>query len=318
MSLISIGNIGPLDDRNVRIGRLGDVKQEKINTVWGGKHSVQTEQADSSNTDKYNEFKSLIKDSPIRNKSLSEKDLLAQGYKPKAGIKIVRDENGKLTSVPDEEHPLIDMNGGKYYINEKTGEEVRICEFENSNTYTKGDVTQTQFFDENGNPSGGKVVVKGKDGINTEYRYETDINGNKFLTGVKQENRYPADFSTALKESSLGDKFQSPKDLEAQGWVKESYMDMNGGVYYRNPKTGDTVRVMEKRLFGEGKTLSVKTDKMAHFAKYDDDGNETGGIVQVKQDDGSIKIYKYTVDQDGVKSITSEEMSDLDYFAAYE
>ena len=162
---------------------------------------------------------------------------------------------------------------------------------------------------------------KNKDGSSVEYHYENDINGNKFLTSVKQneaENKAPKDFNGALEQSTLGAKFQTPEDLEAQGWVKEPYMDKNGGIYYKNPETGATIRVMESRLFGEGKTLTLKTGNMSHFVEYDNNGNETGGTVQVKLDDNTIKVYDYSVDINGNKFIRSEEIVHQDYLSDYE
>ena len=50
----------------------------------------------------------------------------------------------------------------------------------------------------------------------------------------------------------------------------------------------------------------------------DDKGKETGGIVQVKQQNGSIKVYEYDVDIEGNKFIKSVTTSELDYFADYE
>ena len=57
---------------------------------------------------------------------------------------------------------------------------------------------------------------------------------------------------------------------------------------------------------------------MSHFVTYDDNGKETGGVVQVKQQDGSIKVYNYDVDIEGNKFIKSVNISQDDYFADYE
>ena len=45
---------------------------------------------------------------------------------------------------------------------------------------------------------------------------------------------------------------------------------------------------------------------------------QTGGVVQVKQQDGSIKVYNYDVDIEGNKFIKSVNISQDDYFADYE
>lgn len=291
-------------------------------------HEADDASADEKQVDNYIKFKSLIKGSPIGNKFLTKADAAHSGFKPAPGLELKRGADGKLISVPDPNSQLMDDNGGLHYINEKTGEALRICEFERSLEYTKGNTTQTQWFDENGKPAGGIVTVKDpKTGEITEYRYENDIDGNQFITSVKVKSGKPADsgkkddkiaLQEAFKETVLTDKFLSPKALEAKGWKKESYMDMNGGQYYTDPKTGATVRVMPSRLLGEGKSMSVRTENMAHFAKYDDNGQETGGVVQIKQDDGTIKVYDYGVDVDGNKFIKSVKTSEHDYFAEYE
>ena len=75
---------------------------------------------------------------------------------------------------------------------------------------------------------------------------------------------------------------------------------------------------MNPRLFGEGKSLTYENKNMSHFVTYDDSGKETGGIVQIKQPDGTIKVYKYDVDIEGNKFIKSVKTSEYDYFAEYE
>lgn len=321
MGLLSVGNIGPIDNGKSNIGQTGKIDLEKINTVFQDRIAHHSEPSDNSNADKYADFNSAVKHSPIKNKFMSEADLKNLGYTPTPGIKLVKDENGKLTSVQDPNSQLMDMNGGLHYENKKTGETIRVCEFEHAVEYRKDGMKHTQWYDDNGNPKGGMVVIQNKDGSSVEYHYENDINGNKFLTSVKQneaENKAPKDFNGALEQSTLGAKFQTPEDLEAQGWVKEPYMDKNGGIYYKNPETGATIRVMEARLFGEGKTLTFKTDNMSHFVEYDDNGNETGGTVQVKLDDNTIKVYDYSVDMNGNKFIKSEEIVHQDYLSDYE
>lgn len=321
MGFLSVGNIGPLDGQNHNIGKIENVNQEKLNSVFGNKVSQNQVQSDNDKAKSYAEFNSLLKQSPVKNHFLNESDLTKLGYKPTAGVKLVQGDDGQLTSEPDPDSQLMDSNGGLYYGNDKTGGSIRVCEFERSVEYKQGNMSHTQWFDDKGKPSGGMLVVTNKDGSTVEYRYENDINGNKFLTGIKKqeaENKYPADFNNALQETTLGSKFQTQSDFETQGWEKLPHLDMNGGIYYKNPQTGEKVRIMDQRLFGEGKTLTMTTDTMSHFAMYDNDGKETGGTIQVKQDDGKIKAYHYSVDIDGNKFIQSEEILNEDYFVDYE
>lgn len=321
MGFLSVGGVGPTDNGPSSVGQAGKIDTEKLKPLFQDRLGQHSEPVDNSNADNYDDFNSAIKHSPIKNKFMSKDDLTKLGYTPTPGIKLVKDENGKLTSVQDPNSQLMDMNGGLYYENKKTGESIRVCEFERAVEYQKDGMKHTQWFDDNGKPKSGVIVIENKDGSTVEYRYENDISGNKFLTSVQKKesaNKRPTSFNDALNVSTLGDKFQTPEDLEAQGWVKEPYMDKNGGVYYKNPETGASIRVMESRLFGEGKTLTLNTENMSHFVKYDDNGNETGGIVQIKQDDGSIKVYNYSVDINGNRFVKSEESSNQDYFSAYE
>lgn len=124
------------------------------------------------------------------------------------------------------------------------------------------------------------------------------------------------EFDNAVNNSALTGKFLSENDLLKQGYKKSAMMDMNGGIYYE--KDGESIRVMNSRILGNGKSLSFRNKNMAHFATYDDKGKETGGIVQVKQQNGSIKVYEYDVDIEGNKFIKSVTTSELDYFADYE
>lgn len=278
----------------------------------------------------YGKFNSLLKDSPIGKKFMTETDAARKGFTPTPGVKVIQDEGEKFgfKTVPDPTSQLMDMNGGLHYENKKTGETLRICEFENSVTYTKGNKEQIQYYNEDGSPSGGVISVKDpKTGKITMYNYKNDIDGNPFVVSVKTKQGEPevqekkddkTMFNDALKETVLSDKFSNPRELLAKGWEKSMYMDMNGGEYYTDPKTGTTVRVVTSRILGDGKAMSVKTENMAHFAKYDDNGKETGGVIQIRQDDGTIKVYDYEVDIDGNRFITSVEVSDLDYFADYE
>ena len=108
------------------------------------------------------------------------------------------------------------------------------------------------------------------------------------------------EFDNAVNNSFLGTKFLAENDLLKQGYKKSAMMDMNGGIYYE--KNGERVRVVNNRLFGNGKSLTYTT----------------GGVVQVKQQDGSIKVYNYDVDIEGNKFIKSVNISQDDYFADYE
>ena len=194
MGFLSVGRPDPINGQNLNVTKAGEVKkQETLNSVFGRAQA-------GAKQDPYKEFNDNANASVLGNKFMDEKELLKHGIKPQPGIKLVKDENGKLQAVPDPDSQSMDMNGGLYYTDKK----------------------------------------------------------------------------------------------------------------------GGTIRVQNHRIFGEGKSMSYKNENMAHFVTYDDNGKATGGIVQVKQSDGSIKVYDYDVDINGNKFIKSVKTSDLDYFADYE
>ncbi len=128
-------------------------------------------------------------------------------------------------------------------------------------------------------------------------------------------NKYEK-FDKAIENSVLENKFLSEKDLLKKGFIKSEVIDKNGGTYYK--KDDEIVRIMDQRLLGDGKSVTYKNNDMTHFVTYDTKGKETGGIVQLKQPDGSIKIYEYDVDIEGNKFIKSIKTSEFDYFGDYE
>lgn len=147
----------------------------------------------------------------------------------------------------------------------------------------------------------------------------TCVSGSE--VGLQLENcknsNYKA-FNDALKESVLGNEYMDEKTLEAKGWKTRSVnMDMNGGRYYTDPKTGASIRVQtDHGPFSKSNTY--RTDNMSHHEYYDKDGKPTNGIVQIKQADGTIKVYEYEYDVDGNKFIKSVSLSEFDYFMAYD
>lgn len=133
------------------------------------------------------------------------------------------------------------------------------------------------------------------------------------------QNTY-AEFNKALQQSPLDNKFMTAERLEAKGWQKSKMMDTNGGIYYKNPQTGESVRVQSHCVGGRdaGSSNLYENKNMADYVHYGKDGKPTNGVLQVKQPDGSIKVYEYEFDVDGNKFIKSVKTSQYDYFAAYE
>ncbi len=78
---------------------------------------------------------------------------------------------------------ILDMNGGKTYQN-KNGDTIRICDFEQSVTYESKDkkICHEIFFDPEGNPLKGTLRTKNEDGSFTNYKFDYDLDGNPELT----------------------------------------------------------------------------------------------------------------------------------------
>ena len=148
---------------------------------------------------------------------------------------------------------------------------------------------------------------------------KTGETGKTSETGLLLEKGKSSNYkemNAALKESILDSNFIDAKTLEAKGWKRSTIMDMNGGIYYTDPETGASVRVQADSHFRNSNTF--RTKDMSHHAYYDENGKATNGIVQVRQPDGSIKVYEYEYDVDGNKFIKSVKTSEFDYFASYD
>ena len=143
---------------------MDNYKSGKTNNNKGSHQDVK----EKNNYDDYNKFNNLMEKSKLSNSPLKEADLLANGFK---------------------KNDLRDKNGGVYYTNPKTGEEIRLCDWEGSNSYTAKDGTKyTQYFDKSGKPAGGEVTVKNKNGGYVIYRYDNDIMGNSFIKDIERYN----------------------------------------------------------------------------------------------------------------------------------
>ena len=121
--------------------------------------------------------------------------------------------------------------------------------------------------------------------------------GNTQTSGVPTRQDV-AKFNQYLKQPGISDAPKSVKELTANGFVKGDLMDMNGGVYYFNEITGDSVRICDfekSYTYTHGRISHEQYDKKV----YD------GGMIKIKELDGSTTIYSYKNDSNGEKYLTS-------------
>lgn len=139
---------------------------------------------------------------------------------------------------------------------------------------------------------------------------KADLGG--FLTKGPQK-----DLENSIASSILSNTMPAEQSLNAKGFEK-SYADMNGGQKYTNNVTGESVRVNTSWNNTGNKCYEYKRGNMQHSVIYDKNGRALGGDVQIKRNDGTIKIIKYEIDEKGNKVITSVSTEKLDSFMTHD
>lgn len=99
-----------------------------------------------------------------------------------------------------EKSPIMDMNGGEYYNNPITGEQVRVSGSWNNSgktcyEYQKGNMQHSVVYDKNGKALSGDVQIRQKDGTLQIIKYDIDTNGNKIITSVETKKCTMIDLS---------------------------------------------------------------------------------------------------------------------------
>ncbi len=213
----------------------------------------------------YKEFNSLMRKSKLSNSFLKEADLLAKGF---------------------EKNEFMDMNGGVYYTNKKTGEEIRLCEFENSNTYTAKDGTEyTQYFDKSGKPSSGRVTAKNKYGGSVSYTYENDMYGNKFITNVERTN--PAKRRDELAAEGMKSFERTIDSFEESLGIPDNFMP-NSSIVIKKDGTEEAVRYSEDGYYKITTLTKEDGSRQQIYSKFSRYSDET----PVYQDLGSWETIK--------------------------
>ena len=111
--------------------------------------------------------------------------------------------------------------------------------------------------------------------------------------------------SEYTSESRLKTTEPTPQSLEAKGFEK-SKGPLDGAEYYKNPNTGEKIRIKTNKQNGN-KCYEYQNGNMQHSVIYDKNGKATGGNVQIKEQDGTLTIIKYSFDEKGNKIITDVE-----------
>lgn len=226
---VNAAGITPQDNKTKHLTRK-TMGEDTVNSIIDAARSGRTNQArrsasvnqDVLQNNNYKEFNSLMSKSKLANSFLKESYWLAKGF---------------------EKSDIMDMNGGVYYSNPKTGENVRLCVFENSNTYTAKDGTEyTQYFDKEGKPSSGRVTAKNKYGGSVAYTYENDMYGNKFITNVERTN--PAKSRDALAAEGMKGFVRTIHKFEQSLGIPDNFMQASS-VVIKKDGTEEAVRYSE-------------------------------------------------------------------------
>ncbi len=232
---------------------MDNYKSGKTNNNKGSHQDVK----EKNNYDDYNKFNNLMEKSKLSNSPLKEADLLANGFK---------------------KNDLRDKNGGVYYTNPKTGEEIRLCNWEGSNIYvTRDGKKYTQYFDKSGKPAGGEVTVTNKNGSTVTYKYENDIAGNKFITDVKRTDP-PEDRREEMAAEGMK-KFQDfINDFEEELGIPDKFLPVSG-IVIKDDGSEEAVRYSEDGKY----KITIQTDK---------DGSRTQTYSRISAYSGNTPVYE--------------------------
>jgi len=102
----------------------------------------------------------------------------------------------------------------------------------------------------------------------------------------------------------------TPQSLEAKGFAKGKG-PLDGAKYYRNPNTGEKIRIQTNRQNGN-KCYEYQNGNMQHSVIYDKNGKAIAADVQIKEKDGTLTIIRYSFDEKGNKIITDVETKTCD------
>ena len=135
-------------------------------------------------------------------------------------------------------------------------------------------------------------------------------------TAASQDKEHD-EFYNALENSPVKGKMLHGNDLKLRGFKEAEIFGKNGDHYYSKGDEGYVINEDRFRVEGnpEAKSVEYKNPNMSHYSTFDEKGNELGGVIKLRQVDGSIRVYNYEVDVDGnrfIKSITTtKEDSDF-------
>lgn len=244
-------------------------------------------------------FKKLDESGVLDEKPHTADALKANGYGVKTSDYMMQDENGL--------YYMLDMNGGKTYVNEK-GESVRISEFEAGIvpggkvqvTYKSpdGKTENSITYDKNNKPLSGFVTIKDGDNLTT-MTYEFDADGNKVLTEPNQPKppEISEDDKKEFAKNSPISVLQNGADVEKldlSGYKKE-LVNYQGTEVYKNEQTGEQIYI--ERTFGPGgyKTNSITytKDGITHEIKFNPEtGDIESNIVRAAVPEDNIEVPK--------------------------
>ncbi len=161
---------------------------------------------------------------------------------------------------------VLDKNGGKTYRN-ANGESLRICDFDAQSVVPGGTAVQYSdgknflsevFYDGNGKPVQGSLIVRQDNGTSVEYKYKYDAGGNKVLESVAQ----PEDITEhPAVENNTG------SDIREKVEITSDYKDNGDGTKTKTILRKDGKPGFVQTVDSEGHVISESEFNLANSGK---------------------------------------------------
>ena len=250
-----------IDDngKNIEIKRTHNVDGSTIKEVTIDGQPV--DDYDDGGRATIGEFRLLIKNSPLNKDAMpTEAELTAAGY----------------TKIED----VMTGNGGIFYQNASTGESIMVSESDKTCIYKKGFFEQTQYYDNEGKPSGGRLVRSSETSGFTTAVYEKDSATGEMQIGMRKSQAsfesFPKSYILYANEAIIGHTANIKEFTDALGLPE---LDFKKSLENIN-MTATTGEASGEMLSDDG---NVKT------VLYIDQNGNVKITYSRKQPDGSFK-----------------------------
>ncbi|MBR1424558.1 hypothetical protein IJ579_03235 [bacterium] len=216
---------------------------------------------------------------------------------------------------------LKESNGKRIYTND-SGDKVTISKSKSGftviNVQYKDAQSVKMWLDDSGHlvqrseystgiETGVKIEVREnyyKDGSIKRVAYFNGEQAESFYDGTQPSLGVAQYVVKNSPAKIINGHFPTEKELTAAGYQKnDSMMTTNGGVFYENPQTGESIMVEEF-----GRSIEYRNGNITQRQYYDLDGNVAGGEVSVKGKNGAFEIIKYHTDEETKELITYDHV----------